>query len=45
MLDLEELGLMGELESTFCIPTQQAEIINCADHCFTGFAVLHCTCG
>lgn len=34
-LDLGELGVMGELERTFCIPTQQAEIIVCGGRCFT----------
>lgn len=51
ILDLEELGLMGELERTFCIPIQQTEVINCVGYCFTskntsqhtGFAMLHCT--
>lgn len=51
MFDLKVLGLMGELERTYCIATEHAEANNCVDYCFTFknilqlmcFAMLHCT--
>lgn len=51
MVDLKELGLMGELERTFCIPIEHTEVNNCVDYCFTFknifqrvcFAMLHST--